>query len=143
MELWQRLLEVLSPLLRPRPAPGRRVFELDDPLEAALAARADQEHLPVEQVQADLLAAGLANLQTSDELKRIWERLSPREREVTALTCLGYTNRQMAARLCISTETVKTHVRMALIKWQVRTKEDLRLLLSGWDFNAWGPLPLG
>jgi DNA-binding CsgD family transcriptional regulator len=28
-----------------------------------------------------------------------WQLLSPREQEVTALPCQGYTNRQMAARL--------------------------------------------
>jgi DNA-binding CsgD family transcriptional regulator len=137
MELWQRLLAIL----RMQPVPGRRFFELDEPLQSALAERADQEQLPVEQIQADLLAAGLANLQTSDGLKRAWGRLSPREQEVTALTCLSYTNRQMAARMCLSPATVKGYVRQVMIKFNLHGKDELRLLLAGWDFNDWAPPP--
>ena len=96
MELWRRLLALLRTM---KPRPEWRHFELDALLQAALKERADREQRPLQQFQADLLAAGLANLQTSDELKRCWKRLSGANREVTALTCLGYTNRQMAARL--------------------------------------------
>jgi DNA-binding NarL/FixJ family response regulator len=139
MELWQRLLAVL----RMRPLPGRRFFELDAPLEAALNERAGRERLSVEQVQADLLTAGLADMQAADELKQRWATLTPREQDVAALACLGYTNRQIAARLSLSPETVKSHVHMALVKLQVRCKEDLRLLFAGWDFSAWAPPPKG
>jgi len=135
MQLWDRLLT----LLRRKSGPAPHYFELDEPLHTALAERADRDQLPFEQVQAELLAAGLAHLQTSDVLKRRWETLSPREQEVTALTCLGYTNRQMAARLQLSPETVKGYVRQALVKWHAHGKEELRLLLEQWDFSAWGP----
>ena len=135
MELWQRLLAFLRTM---KPRPERRYFELDAPLQAALKERADREQRPLQQFQADLLAAGLANLQTSDELKHCWERLSGREQEVAALTCLGYTNRQMAARLGVSPGTVKGYMRQALVKFNAHSKEQLRLLLTQWDFSAWG-----
>jgi DNA-binding CsgD family transcriptional regulator len=43
-----------------------------------------------------------------------WETLNPREREVSALICLGYTNRQAAARMSVTAATVKIHVRNVL-----------------------------
>jgi DNA-binding NarL/FixJ family response regulator len=135
MELWDRLLAIL----RIKPGPEPRYFELDEPLQTALVERADREQLPVEQVQAELLAAGLAHLQSSDGLKHCWELLSRREQEVTALTCLGYTNRQMAARLRLAPSTVKGYVHQALVKWHVHGKHELRLLLEQWDFSEWGP----
>ena len=135
MELWDRLLA----LLRIKPGPEVRYFELDEPLHAALAERANRERRPLEQVQAELLAAGLDRLQTSDGLKRYWETLSQREQEITALTCLGYTNRQMAARLRLSPATVKGYVRQALVKWHAHSKDELQMLLISWDFSEWGP----
>jgi DNA-binding CsgD family transcriptional regulator len=135
MELRQRLLSILR-MLRSRP--DRRYYELDEPLQAALQERADREKRPLEQFQAELLAAGLADLQTSDALKHFWDRLSHREQQVTALTCLGYTNRQMAARLNISPETVKSHMRQALVKFHAHSKHELRILLAEWDFSGWG-----
>jgi DNA-binding CsgD family transcriptional regulator len=135
MELWQRLLALLRTM---KPRPGRRYFELNTPLQAALKDRADQEQRPLQQFQAELLETGLANLQTSDELKRCWEQLSGREQEVTALACLGYTNRQMAARMGVSPDTVKGYMRQTLVKFHAHGKDQLRLLLAQWDFSAWG-----
>ena len=135
MELWDRLLT----LLRMKPGPARRYFELDEPLHTALAERADREQLPVEQIQAELLTVGLDQLRTADGLKQRWEVLSPREQEVTAFACLGYTNRQMAAHLQLSPTTIKGYMRQALIKWHAHGKDELRVLLSEWDFSDWGP----
>ena len=135
MELWQRLLALLRTM---KPRPERRYFELDAPLQTALKERANREQRPLQKFQAELLAVGLANLQTSDELKSCWERLSRREQEVTALACLGYTNRQMAARMGVSLDTIKGYMRQALVKFHVHGKNQLRLQLAQWDFSAWG-----
>jgi len=43
---------------------------------------------------------------------RLWDTLSRREQDVTAWACLGYTNRQIAARLGLSTDTVKSYLQM-------------------------------
>ena len=135
MKLWERLLA----FLRMQPGSPPTYYELDEPLHAALVEWADREQLPLEQVEADLLAAGLADLQTSDGLKQRWEKLSRREQDVTALTCLGYTNRQMAAHLHVAPSTIKGYMRQALVKWHAHGKDELRVLLAGWDFSGWGP----
>lgn len=41
---------------------------------------------------------------------RVAERLTRREREIVGLICIGATNKEIADRLFISTNTVKTHV---------------------------------
>ena len=135
IELWNRLLG----LLRARRASRWRYFELEESLHTALEQRADQEQRPAEQVQAEVLAAGLAQLQSADGLKRRWDSLSVREQEVTALTCLGYTNRQMAARMQLSVETIKTYMSKSLVKFGLHGKAELRRALSEWDFREWGP----
>jgi DNA-binding NarL/FixJ family response regulator len=45
-----------------------------------------------------------------------FEALTPRERQVAACVAAGLTNRQIAARLCLSTATVKDHVHRILVK---------------------------
>ena len=86
---------------------------------------------------ADLVAAGLTRYSDQEFFWHHWEKLSPREREITAYTCLGYTNKQIAARLSISPETVKTHVRNVLFKFDVHSKAKLRVMLASWDFSSW------
>ena len=135
IELWNHLFG----RFRSRRSPRWRYFELEESLDTALEQRADQEQRPVEELQAELVAAGLAHLQTTDRLKECWERLSRREQEMTALTCLGYTNRQMAGYLHISLETVKTHMTNTLAKFNMHSKADMREALSNWDFSEWGP----
>jgi DNA-binding NarL/FixJ family response regulator len=118
-------------------AAGRRSFELDESLHTALVNLANQEQRPAEEVQADLLATALAQRQKYGEMWKRWRSLSPREQDVSALACLGYTNRQIAARLGISDETVKTHVRNALVKFNLHGKSELRMALEEWDFSEW------
>jgi DNA-binding CsgD family transcriptional regulator len=50
---------------------------------------------------------------------------------------LNFTNRQIAARLQITPETVKTHVRNVLHKFDLHSKAELRRSLADWDFSAW------
>jgi DNA-binding CsgD family transcriptional regulator len=98
---------------------------------------AEQEQRPVEEVQADMIVTALAQRRTHGELYKRWQSLSPREQEVTALACRGDTNRQMAARMGVSEETVKTHVRNALVKFNLHGKGELRMALEEWDFSEW------
>lgn len=71
------------------------------------------------------------------DLNERWRTLSQREQEVTALLCLGYTNRQIAEKLFIAPDTVRTHMRHILYKFDLHSKDDLRLLLIDWNFDAW------
>ena len=137
LELWKHLLDRLR---IPR-SPRRRYFALDESLHTALELRAGQENRPAEQLQAELLAEGLAHLQTDDWLKQCWDSLSPREQEIAALTCLQFTNRQMAAYLHIAENTVRTHVTNVLVKFDLHSKAELRQALSNWNFSEWAPPP--
>jgi predicted transcriptional regulator len=66
--------------------------------------------------------------------------LSPREQQVAALVCLNYTTSQIASRLGITRETVRTHLRNLLSKFHEESKTKLRHRFtsgSDWDFVAW------
>ena len=130
--LWERLRRSLENV-----RPARRNFELDADLLEALQGVAARERRPAREVAADLLAMALAQQNASQEVLQRWEQLSPREQQVTALVCQELTNRQIAARLGISADTVKTHMRNVLAKFDLRSRTELRALLAGWDFGEW------
>ncbi len=117
--------------------PARLAFHMDQALDQSLRQLAEQEQRNPEDVAADLLSFALAQRHAADENLERWRSLSPREQQVAALACLSYTNRQIAARLVISPETVKTHVRNILHKFGLRSKSELRQALAEWDFGAW------
>ncbi len=48
--------------------------------------------------------------------------MTGREREIIELLATGLTGEQVAERLVISSETVKTHVRNAMTKLEARTR---------------------
>lgn len=75
--------------------------------------------------------------QTRDERKLFWDKLSAREQDVTALTCLRFTNSQIAGRLSLSPETVKSYIKQVLNKSGLKAKSDLRVFFADWDFSAW------
>ena len=84
-----------------------------------------------------LLRRALELYRQTDHDHRSWEQLSTREKQVAALICGGLTNRQVAANLVISPETVKTHVRHLLRKFGMRSRRELRARLKEWDLNEW------
>ena len=131
MSLWQRLRKVLG-------VPGsKRAFELDLPLGEALRHLAEREHRRQDEVAVELLSAALVQRQAAEINLRLWQSLSAREQQITALICLNYTNRQIAARLVISIETVKSHVRRVLHKFNLHSKAELRQALAELDFSEW------
>lgn len=133
------LRDYLLRLLGLQASPAAREYNLDEELLDVLIQLADQEQRSPEDVHADLLANALAQRHTHEVLWQRWESLSPREQDVTALTCLGYTNRQIAARLHVAPDTVKGYVRQVLVKFNLHSKDELRMILGHWDFSAWGP----
>ncbi len=130
------LLERLRRSLKPGRS-RRRSFELDARLVRTLQGLAREERRPAPDIAEDLLLAAIAQQKASRLLVERWRSLSPRQQQVAALICLDSTNRQIASRLHISLETVKTHVRSVLYKFAVHSKAELRLLLVDWDFSAW------
>lgn len=132
MTIWQRILRALGYHPSPRVA-----FRADEALLYSLQTIAEREQRQTDEVAFDLLATAVAQHQVDDEHVEHWRMLSPREQQVVALICLNLTNRQIAARLVITPETAKTHVRNVLRKFGLHSKVELRRALADWDFSAW------
>ena len=60
--------------------------------------------------------------------------LSPREREILGLLANGHSNPDIAARLFISPETVRTHVRNAMTKLEADTRTQAVALALRYEF---------
>jgi DNA-binding CsgD family transcriptional regulator len=132
MYLWRQLMPTLS--LYP---PGKRLFVLDKALVDDVETLAKLEKRSTDEVAADLLSSGLSLRFMEEDSWRRWQGLSPREQQVTALVCLGYTNPEIAAALVIAVDTVKSHIRSVLHKFDLHSKGELRMALVDWDFSAW------
>ena len=135
MNAWNRLLKFLG---AGRDS-GSNSTELDESLRTLLADIARREQRPAREVHADLLAEGLARRNRHADLWQRWQTLSPRERDIAALSCLGYTNRQIAFKLKLAPDTVKGYMRQVLYKFHLHSKVEMRLALGDWDFSQWGP----
>ena len=70
------------------------------------------------------------------DLYDLWLSLSPRERQITYLTCQGYKNQQIAFQMGITVGTVKSYLEHVYDKIDVRTKADLRLKFVDFDFTS-------
>lgn len=134
MSFWKRL--------RPtgiRIAPSAELVIADPEIRRVLEELAKQEDRPAQQIAADLLRYALSARYAAQEYLRRWQRLSRREQQVVALLCLGYSYREVADQLIVSYDTVKTHARNALNKFELRNLSEMRQALIDWDFSAWQP----
>ena len=120
-----------------RSDPGPHTYELDADLHMVLEELAHREQRSTNEVASELVANGLDRRFSQDDLLQHWKFLSPREQDVTALACMGYTNQQIAIRLSVSPETVKTHLHNAMLKFNLHSRSELRQRLADWDFSAW------
>ena len=93
--------------------------------------------MAVRRLALDVLRFGLRYQWTTAENARIWDELTPREQEVAALVCLGYTNGEISERLVITLSTVKSHIRSITQKFHLNGKLELKGVLRDWDFSAW------
>ena len=124
MTLWQHLQNSLEQA------------QADDLLRSVQTLSAREGYPPDEMVLV-LLEQAVSDRRRLDHAHRSWESLSTRERQVTALVCEGLTGRQIAARLVLSPETIKTHVRNILRKFNISSRRELRRLLADWDLGPW------
>jgi DNA-binding NarL/FixJ family response regulator len=85
----------------------------------------------------DILERGLEQETMRVHAEHALASLTPREQEVTWLAARGQTNRQIAGTLVISSETVKSHIHNVLVKFGLRSKSDLRLLLLDLGIRWW------
>jgi len=135
---------LLPPFLRQFFARRARRKKQDDPRlflsDARLVTRVKeiavgrQRH--EQDIYQELLQAGMKALDKEDEHAVVWDALSPREQQVTALICLGYRSYEIADMLGVSYETVRTHSKHIYVKFGL-SRKDLRLALKDWDFKEW------
>jgi DNA-binding CsgD family transcriptional regulator len=135
MSIWDRFLYLIGK--RPTPDPRTYHLDLSDSLQTSLSTIARDEGRPEHDLIPELLNAGLTQYTSNERLWKKWESLSPREKDVAALVCLGYTNRETGARLNISPETVKDRLETAMYKFNIKKRTELRLLFANWDFSEW------
>lgn len=82
---------------------------------------------------ANGVAAVLAATTSSD---RALARLSPREREVAGLVCLGLRDREISERLVISRRTAESHVASILMKLGFSSRVQVAAFLAGRGMGA-------
>lgn len=114
---------------------------IDADLLATLTELARDQEVSIEELAASLLAkVAVEEYQATNEYVQSWKTLSQRQQEVAALACLGYSNAEIAERLHISLETVKTHMRETLRKFNVKGRHQLGWMLRDWDFSRFDEL---
>jgi len=113
------------------------VLELDPADAQYLAQLATGSKTSSQEVAQDLLKTALLDRQLAEAHLERWRVLTPRQQQVAALTCLNFTNRQIAARLGVSPQTVKAHMRNLLHRFDLHSKAELRQALADWDFSEW------
>ena len=118
------------------------VFEEDEKIFQSLQAGASGYLLkstPLPEIKAgllDVLGNGAAispmiakkvfnYFNLSEASKSTSQNLSPREFDVLSQVLAGYTNKQIADRLSISLETIKSHIRKIYEKLQLKSRADL------------------
>jgi DNA-binding NarL/FixJ family response regulator len=129
MNLWQ-YLKVESSLLT-------NELEHEDLLQRVESLAKRDKRTP-DEVIFSLIGQAFEAQRSLDRAHQHWRALSPREKQVAALVCSGLTGRQTAARLVISPETVKTHMRHILRKIGLCSRRELRMMLDGWNLSEWG-----
>jgi DNA-binding CsgD family transcriptional regulator len=133
MTLWKIMLRAV----RGTHSEDRAALPVDAALLADLDARAEQEQRPREAVARDLLVFALNQVEANEAKLETWRSLTPREQQVAALVCRDYSNHEIARRLGITYNTVKSHVSKVLHKFNQPSRDALRQTLRTWDFSAW------
>jgi DNA-binding NarL/FixJ family response regulator len=127
--IWRRLSQAKQTV--------RLTLRLDSSSADQLDALARQADTSRQDIAQTLLKTALTNHQVAEINLARWHELTPRQQQVAALACLNFTNRQIAARLGISPQTVKSHMRNLLHRFELHSKIELRHTLADWDFSDW------
>ena len=98
---------------------------------------AEREGRPEPDIVTQLLVAGLQKYYSRQEIMPKWESLTARQKQVAMLIEKGMTNEEIARRLSVSVETIKTHVATILRKFNVHDKSEVRQMLGVMKTNHW------
>ncbi len=131
--IFQRLAQLFT---HKKPREDKRAFSYDGQFAMTLTEIARRQNRDQNDVLQSILKAGVDEILRNDQYTAAWETLSPREQEVTALICMGYSSYEVASILCISYDTVRTHSKHIYVKFGLKRKE-LRAALKDWRFAEW------
>lgn len=112
-------------------------YAIDSDLAQTLYQLAENERSSPDGARTHPFSKDAVPQRDSHSLYLCWKSLSLREQEVTALLCLDYSTNQIANRLYVSPTTIKSHIRSILHKFDLHSREDLRVVLASWDFHEW------
>ena len=132
MKPYERIWREFTKRLQPK-----RTFSLDIETYNSLQRMAENEQSTPEQVAARLFEFAIREQDSHTGALRCWEDLTPRQKQVVAHICRRDTDRQIAAALHITPNTVKSHVKTILEKYDINNRPELRLLMSPWDLRAY------
>ena len=113
-----------------------RVFLRDELVVLKVKQIAVGQRRGEQEVYDDIVEAGMKVPRDKDHHATIWDSLSQREQQVTALACLGYRSYEIADMLGIFYETVRTHCKHIHAKFGLN-KRELCLALKDWNFQEW------
>ena len=133
-EAWNKVAGVLGRL--GVPGLGQWVA-VDRALAVEVAGLAGAEGRELNELVADILQDYVDKKARLAEQQALWDALTKREKEVVALVCLGYLNKEIGAMLDISPATVKAYMRTAGAKLGATWRRDIQRLMIDWDFRGW------
>lgn len=119
-----------------RPWMLRGIFSRNKQLVQTVKQMAVSQRRGEQEVYNDIIETGVKALTDKHKYEEIWDLLSEREQQVTALTCLGFKSYEIAVALGISYETVRSHSKHIYAKFGL-SKKELRHALRSWNFDAW------
>jgi len=131
------ILDGLFNVFKRKENPKRRVYDHDERLISTLKNAAFQQGRSPEEVLNDAVKLGDQQVLKQRTLTQLWDTLSPREQEVTALICLEYNRNQIAEVLGVTSGTIRTHMESIYKKFGVHTAKHLSSQLSSWDMLGW------
>ncbi len=131
--LWDRMLVALH--LR-QDSPD--FFQYEDQMSGQVVRLQLSADLTRDALHDQLLGLGVRQAARNQEYLRLWEELTPRQKQVCALICLGYSYAEIRQMLGIKHVTVIAHAKSILQKFKFSSRGELQARLESWDFGAGG-----
>jgi DNA-binding CsgD family transcriptional regulator len=120
--LFRSRIWIILPGKQPKPD---RPLLLPVNLVGLLHRQAQELDKPPEALLLELLQTALLEHRQPDPIELAWRSLSERERQVACLMVAGLSNREIAARLMISRNTVRSHARGVVRKFGCANRKEL------------------
>ena len=126
----------MKKLFRHKPTNEDFSPDISPELYKQLKQLADAEGKKPDELLREILPIYSEQKQREKNKRFVWESLPEREREICAMICAEYTNKQIAEELKISINTVRSYSSSIYGKFAVKSRKELKLLLADWDFSA-------